>query len=200
MVHNITHKGKDIEIVFNRGFNGRYINIPVVSNNFKRIYHKGHVIDAQREVFELIAYSIIVDANGDQIPNTTSTSYRVAITDGSYDQLYGLLADVNPAIVEMNMRAINGLLENEFGSNFYCYDPLNNLVPFQPVEFELSSFENDITVAHTDGSGNYQYSLDGGATWGDSSILIGLTPSQEYSVSVKDDTSNWFRTKKITLD
>ena len=76
-------------------------------------------------------------------------------------------------LMEMNIRAVNGLIGNEFGEGFYAFDPLNNLAPFQPVEFELSAIDNDITVSHTDGSGNYQYSLDGGATWGDASTLIG---------------------------
>lgn len=203
MTHQITHKGKDIFINYGRGFNERYFDVPIVSNNFKRIYHKGHVIDAQKEKFEIIGYQQIVDANGKQIPNTETKQIKIPVVDASYNELYQITSLAYPALQEMNLRAINGLIENTLNAlNFFAFDPINGLVPFQPVEFELDQDDErprNITVSHTDGSGYYQYSLDKGQNWGDKTILENLTIGEEYFVSVKDNTSNWFRTKKIKL-
>lgn len=203
MTHQVTHKGKDIFINYGRGFNERYFDVPVVSNNFKRVYHKGHVIDAQKERFEIIGYMEIVDAEGDKIPFTETKQIKIPVTDASYDELYQITSLAYPALQEMNLRAINGLLENTLNAqNFFAFDPVGGLQPFQSVEFELDQSEENpqnIIVSHTDGSGTYQYSLDKGATWGNNTILQGLTIGEEYEVSVKDNTSNWFRTKKIKL-
>jgi hypothetical protein len=200
MIHTFTHKGKDITVYSGRGKDERYVDFPVISNHFKRIYHKGHVIDAQRERFEIICYMQSVDANGDQIPNTQTENYRIPVTDNTYDQLYGIMASQNmSALKEMNLRAINGICETELGHEIFPYNPINNMVPIQPVEFELDQFGNDINVIHTDGSGVYEYSLDYGQTWGNSLTLEDLTIGNEYTVTVRDNSSSWFRSKKITL-
>lgn len=201
--HVITNNGLSITVNENKGSDNR--NFQYVHQNITvKTIHRGEYIDDQNQVFEILGVQTKSDASGNLL---SSIGFNKNEDKDVYNQFYGIIESI-PAVEAIHRRAINGLLAKEFGTGFCAFNPVDNLAPFQCVEFDLSvstaptegASDGVIACNHTDGSGSYDYSLDGGITWGLVGLLTGLSAG-DYSVSIRDTgvTNAWFRTKKITL-
>ena len=206
MIHNIENNGIAILINIVHTPNERYLEF-LQANSVKRRYvYDSHLMAVNKEVFEISTIETDLDPNGDPIGATTrQQKYR--IDDGSYNQLRNLTDTVGYE-ESTTRRAINGLLAMIFGIDFYAFNPIDSLNPIQPIEFTLSeetaptegNSDGKIAATITDGSGSYDYSIDGGTTWGTATKLNNLAAG-EHNVSIRDkDVVNaWVRTKSITL-
>ncbi len=117
--------------------------------------------------------------------------YTFAIYDDIGD---GLSSFLNPSgsyqLYDDNDQVYVGILDPGFGTeerNSFCVDYECNLEANIMVENVTSNQDGTIIIEVTNGAGPvFQYSLDGGATFGESNIFENLEAGT-YSVVVKDD-------------
>ena len=201
--HEITNNGLSINVNENEGLDQRFFEYGQDGVLIK-IIHKGESIDDQQKLFVINAYRINMDSASNQIGK--SENINLPVNGTTYNEFYSIIESM-PAMQAIHRRSLNGLLEMIFGQGFYAFNPVDNLNPFQPVVFELfvhtapteGNDDGVIGINVTDGSGDYEYSLDG-AMWGPVSLLSGH-PDGDYMVYVQDkDVPNpWFRKQSITL-
>ncbi len=199
----ITNAGLTITINQSEGVNARFFEYEK-NDVLNKIFQIGINQDDQHGGFDICFYRIMSDSLGLQIGNS---SRGVIFKNGDYYQnLYDKIDIISHGDAS-NRRALNILLEAEFGEGFYAFNPNDNLNLIQPVQFELSisqaptegNSDGQIGINVTDGSGDYEYSIDAGQNWGAISVLDNL-PAGTYSVGLRDNVVNsWPRYKSIDL-
>lgn len=203
--HVITNNGTSITINEDKGIDERYYEY-VKDGVTIRIVHKGEEIDDQQLAYLINAYRINKDNTGVQIGK--SENLQLPVNGDTYNLFYGITENI-PAMQAIHRRALNGLLEMVFGSRFYAFNPDDNLNPIQPVVFTvfeqtaptIGMSDGVIGVTHTDGSGTYDYSVDGGNTWGNAATILTGLPDGTYDVWVRDNgvTNAWYRSETVVL-
>lgn len=176
--YNLVVKGKQLVVHVENVENGH--SISTESNGvIKKYIIKGLVSNYQAKEIK-VDYAIVNEDNQGGVLGSERGIY--VITDPvefNYFYSFEFVGNIGTCIAK---HCINGLLYRLFGVR--CFN--ENLVFYQPISFDVSIINNDITIVPVDGIAPFSFSLDS-VNWTENPEFLGL-PYGTHTVHVKDST------------